>query len=93
MGLNPSVTDLDASQVAQREFDSANDAQRVNIVTGTVTATNPSVGTNGVTAPTSSTQVAGTNGSGNLTPVSVDASGNQNVNVLNALIPNECSIC
>jgi hypothetical protein len=44
--------------------------------------TNPSVGPNGVTAPDESTQIAGVNGSGNLTPVSVDSSGNVNVNIV-----------
>jgi hypothetical protein len=48
---------------------------------------NASVGTNGTTAPTSSTEVAGVNGSGNLTPISVDNSGNQNVNVLSTVLP------
>lgn len=38
-------------------------------------ASNPSIGTNGVTAPTSSTEVGGINNSGNLTPLSLDASG------------------
>lgn len=37
---------------------------------------NPSVGGNGVTAPTSSTEIGGINPSGNLTGVRVDASGN-----------------
>lgn len=36
---------------------------------------NPSVGSNGVTAPTSSTEVAGINPSGNLQPLQTDASG------------------
>jgi hypothetical protein len=44
-------------------------------------SSNPSVGANGATAPTSSTEVAGKDGSGNLIPVSVDSSGNVNVNV------------
>lgn len=37
---------------------------------------NASVGLNGVTAPTSSTEVAGVNPSGNLQPLQTDASGN-----------------
>lgn len=41
---------------------------------------NASVGVNGATAPTSSTEIAGVNNSGNLTPVSVDNAGNVNVN-------------
>jgi hypothetical protein len=40
-------------------------------VTGSITATNPSVGTDGSTAPTSSTQVGGPDGSGNLRPTTV----------------------
>src|SRR6185312_10909706 len=39
-------------------------------------ASNPSVGTNGSTAPVQSTQVAGENPSGNLEPLQTDASGN-----------------
>lgn len=46
---------------------------------------NPSVGSNGSTAPTSSTQIAGVNGSGNLTPVSVDNAGNVNVVIAGGL--------
>jgi hypothetical protein len=37
---------------------------------------NPSVGTNGSTAPTSSTEVGGINPSGNLQPLQTDANGN-----------------
>src|SRR5271165_3908794 len=37
---------------------------------------NPSVGTNGVTAPTSSTEVGGINPSGNLQPLQTDSAGN-----------------
>lgn len=48
-------------------------------------SSNPSVGSNGAPIPTSSTEVAGTNPSGNLTPLSVDASGNLNVNVVSTL--------
>ena len=44
-------------------------------VTGTITATNPSVGTNGATAPTSSTQAGGVNPSGNLEPLMVNSAG------------------
>lgn len=40
------------------------------------TASNPSIGSNGALAPTSSTQVAGENPSGNLSPLQTDASGN-----------------
>jgi hypothetical protein len=39
-------------------------------------STNPSVGVNGAIAPTSSTEVAGINPSGNLQPLQTDASGN-----------------
>ena len=37
---------------------------------------NPSIGVNGTTAPTSSTQVAGQNPTGNLEPLQTDAAGN-----------------
>lgn len=45
-----------------------------------VTASNPSVGATGTTAPASATEIAGVN-AGNLVPVSVDSSGNVNVNI------------
>lgn len=48
--------------------------------------TNPSVGANGAPAPGSSTEIAGVNG-GIQTPVSVDGSGNVNVNVINSSLP------
>lgn len=48
---------------------------------------NASVGQNGTTAPTSSTEIAGINPSGNLQPVSVDASGNVNVNTVSSTLP------
>lgn len=54
---------------------------------GFATATNASIGLNGVTAPTSSTEVGGINNSGNLTPLSLDSSGNLNVNVTTSVIP------
>lgn len=44
-------------------------------VTGSFTATNPSVGTNGATAPTSSTQVGVKDLSGNLQALSIGANG------------------
>lgn len=40
------------------------------------TSSSPSTGSNGVTAPTSSTEVGGINPSGNLQPLQTDASGN-----------------
>lgn len=45
---------------------------------------NPSVGANGVTAPTSTTQVGGVNPSGNLEPVNVDANGDLIVSPLSS---------
>lgn len=44
-------------------------------VTGSFTATNPSVGTNGSPTPASSTQAGGKNPSGNLAPFLIDATG------------------
>lgn len=44
-------------------------------------STNPSVGTNGQTAPTSSTEVAGVGPDGNLHPLSTDNTGKLNVNI------------
>lgn len=52
-----------------------------------VNATNPSVGTNSSGAPTSSTQIAGVDGAGDLIPVSVDASGAVNVSVVDSALP------
>lgn len=40
-------------------------------ISGTITASNPSVGTNAATGPTSSTQIGGQDGSGNLQPVKI----------------------
>lgn len=48
-------------------------------VAGNITATNPSVGSNGATAPTSATEIAGIGPTGNLTPVSVTSSGAVNI--------------
>lgn len=45
----------------------------------------PSVGANGSPIPTSSDLAGGKNGSGNLTPISVDSSGNINVNILSVV--------
>jgi hypothetical protein len=91
MPLNPSVTLLDNKQITQRAFDEADDALRVNVITGTISVVNPSIGPNGSPAPTSSTEISGINGSGNLTPISVDNSGNQNVNVVNSVLPTGAS--
>lgn len=48
---------------------------------------NPSVGVNGVTAPTSSTEVGGIGVDGNLHGISVDNAGVQNVNVVSSTLP------
>ena len=52
----------------------------VNIKTGTIVTSNPSVGTNGAAIPTSSTQIGGENPSGDLEPIQVDA--NQNLQIV-----------
>lgn len=44
-------------------------------------SSNPSIGSNGLTAPTSSTEVGGINPGGNLQPLQTDASGNLLVNI------------
>lgn len=44
-------------------------------ITGSITASNPSVGTNGAAIPTSSTQVGAKDGSNNLQPLKVDGAG------------------
>ena len=49
-------------------------------VTGTISATNPSVSTDGATAPTSSTQIGGSDGT-NLQPLQVDGSKYLKVNI------------
>lgn len=62
-------------------------SQYTRLPTQSISATNPSVGINGTTAPTSSTEVAGVNPSGNLNPLHTDASNNLLVNVGVAVLP------
>lgn len=50
---------------------------------------NASVGPNGSTAPTSSTEVAGINPSGNLQPLQTDSSGNLLVNISSPVVVSE----
>lgn len=50
-------------------------------------SSNPSVGPNGQPAPADSTQIAGVDSGGDLTPVSVDSAGNVNVNVASTPLP------
>lgn len=52
-----------------------------------VTATNPSVAPNNGPIASQSTLVAGKDGSGNQVPVSVDSSGDVNVNVVSSTLP------
>ncbi len=54
---------------------------------GFSTSVNPSVGANGAAAPSFSTEVAGIGPGNLLVPISVDNSGNQNVNVVNSTLP------
>lgn len=54
---------------------------------GGAAAANASVGTNAITAPSSSTQVAGVGADGNLHPLSTDNAGVQNVNVVSSALP------
>lgn len=91
MPQNPSPSLLSSSQVIERTFDSADDALRVNVITGNIVVSNPSVGTNGTTAPTSSNLAGGKDGSGNLQPLSTDSSGNLNVNVGTLALPTGAS--
>lgn len=88
MSTNPSPSQLDASQTLQRAFEESFDAHRVDVInTVPITTTNNSVGLNGTTAPTSSTEIAGKDPNGNLQPVSVTTTGVQNVYTLNSLVP------
>lgn len=57
-----------------------------------VNATNPSVGNNGATAPSSSTEVAGINPSGNLQPLQTDAAGNLLVNIASGTGPDDINL-
>jgi hypothetical protein len=50
-------------------------------ITGSISATNPSVGTDGTAGPASSTQIGGQTGGGVLTSLFVDSSGRLYVNV------------
>lgn len=86
--INSPITDLDASQVVQRVFQVDDDSIRVS---GNITVVNPSVAPNGGPIPADSNLVAGTNPEGNLTPISVDDSGNQNVNVVHSVLPTGAS--
>lgn len=52
-----------------------------------VSAAEASVGLNGDTAPTSSTQIGGVDGTGDLVPVSVDSNGAMNVSVVDSALP------
>lgn len=52
-----------------------------------VTATNPSVGVNGIAIPASSTQVGGKDPGGLLKPIKVNALGEQDVNVISSALP------
>ena len=54
---------------------------------GFATSVNPSVGPNATPIPGDSTLVGGKNGSGNLTPLSTDSSGNLNVNISSSVLP------
>lgn len=56
-------------------------------VSGTVTATNPSVGLTGSPAPASATEVAGVDGTGDLVAISVDSNGVVDVNVTASTLP------
>lgn len=69
------VKDKKTTNVFQDSVTPANNiGLPVNLVAGTVTVNNPSIGTNGSAIPTSSTQVAGSDGT-NLIPVKVSAAG------------------
>lgn len=59
-----------------------------------VTSSNPSIGPNGQPAPTSSTEIAGIDGSGNLIPVQVDSNGvvQVNTNVSNTVTVQEAGL-
>lgn len=61
----------------------------VTIVGGSVTASNPSVGINGATAPTSSAEIGAIDSNGNLIPLQTDLSGNLKVLTENSLVPFE----
>lgn len=89
MPQNNNVSDLDAAQIIQREFDVADDAMRVNVITGNITASNPSVGVNGAIGPGDSTLIGGLDGGGNLQALHVDGTGNLDVIVENSLITAE----
>lgn len=58
----------------------------VNVASGTITATNPSVSATGAAVPASATFI-GANKSGNLTALTLDAGDNLNVNVTTSALP------
>lgn len=80
--------------IESRTFDGAGNAISstlgaldVNIASGSITVSNPSVGLNNATAPTSSNLIGGIDGSGNLKPLLVDPSSNLFVNVNSSQLP------
>lgn len=66
-------------------------AQNYTYPPGFATASNPSTGTPGTPAPASATLVGGETPGGLLEAISVDNSGNQNVNVVSSVLPTGAS--
>jgi hypothetical protein len=63
----------------------------VYVAGGVITVSNPSIGSNGATAPTSSTMSGGKDGSGNLQPLHVDTSGDLQIDVLSSALPSNAA--
>lgn len=69
-----SMSLLDPGQVAKTVIDESTSSIKVNIVSGSITASNPSIGTTGSSAPTSATEIGAVSG-GNLVALQANGSG------------------
>jgi hypothetical protein len=68
-------TNVNLHDAGGNDLNSTGGSLDVNITGGTISATNPSVGTTGATAPTSATEMGAIDGSGNLQSLTVDPAG------------------
>jgi hypothetical protein len=82
IGGSVAVTNFPSTQVVTQPTGSN---LHTVVDSGTITASNPSVGSTGSAVPASGTAFAGKNGSGNLQDVATDSSGNVGVNLQNAV--------
>ena len=86
MAQNTSPSHLDAHQIVRREFDDANDAQRVNIV-ASIPSVEGATAAPGAAPPAVSKVVAGIDGSDLVRTLRTDANGELQVDVLSSALP------